>query len=59
MSNFLKSNKGLLCTPHLAGLSKIASCRLKLLPTRLVWAGYSVRHFFTDGVFKIEYPWTG
>ena len=31
----------------------------KLPPTLLVLAGYSARHFFTDGIFEIKYPWTG
>ena len=34
-----------------SGLSKVAGCRQKLLPTWLVPAGYSAWHFFTDGVF--------
>ena len=33
------------------GLSKVASCRQKSLPTWLVSASYSAWHFFTDGVF--------
>lgn len=40
-------------------LSKVASYQQKSLPTRLVSATYSVWHFFTDGAFKIKYPWTG
>ena len=46
-------------TPHVdhktakptAGLSKVARCRWKSRSTWLVLAGYSARHFFTDGVF--------
>ena len=33
-----------------SGLSKVAGCRQKPLPTWLVPAGYSAWHFFTDGV---------
>ena len=40
-------------------LSKIAGCQRKSLTTWLVLASYSAWHFFTDGVFQIEYPWTG
>ena len=36
-----------------AGLSKVAGCQWKSPPTWLVLAGYSARHFFTDGVFSI------
>ena len=41
------------------GLSKVAGCRRKSLPTWLVSAGYSAWHFFSDGVFQIKYQWTG
>ena len=41
------------------GLSKVAGCRQKSLPTWLVSAGYSVQHFFTDGIFSLKYHWTG
>ena len=34
-----------------AGLSKVAGCQRKWLPTWLVSASYSAWHFFTDGVF--------
>ena len=40
-------------------LSKVAGYQQKSLPTRLVSASYSAWHFFTDGAFKIKYPWTG
>ena len=41
------------------GLSKVAGCRRKSPPTKLVSAGYSAWHFFTDGVFlnKISLDW--
>ena len=35
-----------------SGLSKVASCQQKSLPTWLVWAGYSARQFFTDAGCK-------
>ena len=34
------------------GLSKVASCWQKSPPTRLVTAGYSAWHFFTEGIFE-------
>ena len=38
--------------PHpCSGLSKVAGCQWKSLPTWLVSAGYSAWHFFMDGVF--------
>ena len=45
--------------PVMTGLSKVASCWQKSSPTWLVSAGYTVRHFFTDGIFYLKYPWTG
>ena len=36
---------------HDTGLSKVAGCWRKSLPTLLVLAGYSAWHFFMDGVF--------
>ena len=43
----------------ISGLSKVASCQQKTLPTWLVWAGYSAWQFFTDGIFlnKIFLDW--
>ena len=41
------------------GLSKVAGCQPISLLTWLVLAGYSAWHFFTGGVFKIKYCWTG
>ena len=35
-----------------SGLSKVASCQQKSLPTWLVWAGYSAWQFFTDAGCK-------
>ena len=40
------------------GLSKVASCQRKSLPTWLVLASYSAWHFFTDSDFYIKYPKT-
>ena len=44
------------------GLSKVASCRRKSPPTWSVSAGYSVWHFFTDGIFlnktSLDWPLT-
>jgi len=42
-----------------SGLSKVAGCWQKLLPTWLVSAGYSAWHFFTGDVFLKQYLWTG
>ena len=37
---------------HLSpGLSKVAGCRLKSLPSWLASSGHSAKHFFTDGTF--------
>ena len=43
----------------ISGLSKVASCQQKTLPTWLVWAGYYAWQFFTDGIFlnKIFLDW--
>ena len=49
----------LLSLNTVTGLSEVADCWQKSLPTWLVSADYSVWQFFTDGVFNIEYPWTG
>ena len=49
----------LLSLNTVTGLSKVAGCRRKSLPTWLVTTGYSVWHFFKDGIFYIKYPWTG
>ena len=35
-----------------SGLSKVAGCQQKSLPTWLVWAGYSAWQFFTDAGCK-------
>ena len=52
-------NYELILSTEVTGLSKVDGCRRKSPPTWLVSASYSARHFFMDGVFKIEYPWTG
>ena len=40
-------------------LLKVVGCQWKSLPTWLVVASHAAWHFFTHGVFKIEYPRTG
>ena len=44
---------------YMSWLSKVARCQRKSPPAWLVLAGYSAWHFFTDGIFKMKYPWTG
>ena len=65
--NFLVNSWNInICTPHVfrkhscrhsrgfvqSGLSKVAGCQQKSLPTWLVLAGYSAWHFFMDAFFE-------